>query len=130
MQFDRNALATSLLAAACVFTLAGAASAQDKAAAACVVTTTRNACPGQEAESYKKCEGKQSCSKPVEAASAEACAAAATTACSNDRLEITKSKTITVTYDGKPLKSKSGKADMCLDYPKRAAEFDKCPAKK
>lgn len=129
MPFVRNAL--PLTAAALVFAVAGTAAAQDKpAAAACVVTTTRSACPGQEAESYKKCDGKQSCSKTVEAASAEACAAAATNACSNDRLEITKSKTITVTYGGKPLKSKSGKADMCLDYPKRATEFDQCTAKK
>jgi hypothetical protein len=120
-------LAASVLAAhAFVDT---ASRAEDKAAAACVVTTTRTACAGKEAESYKKCDGQKSCSKNVEAATAEACAAAATDACSNDRLEITKSKSITAKFNGKALKSKSGKDDMCLDYPKRAAEFDQCPKK-
>lgn len=107
----------------------GAARAEDKAAAnACTVTTTRTACAGKEAESYKKCDGQKSCSKDVEAASADACIAAATASCSNDRLEITKSKTITAKWKGQALKTKSGKEDVCLEYAKRAAEFDKCPA--
>lgn len=108
----------------------GAARAEDKAAASCSVTTTRTACPGKEAESYKKCDGQKSCSKEVEAASADACVAAATASCSNDRLEITKSKTITAKWKGQALKTKSGKEDVCLEYAKRAAEFDKCPATK
>jgi hypothetical protein len=103
------------------------ARAEDKAV--CSVTTTRTACPGKEAESFAKCDGKASCSKTVEAKSPDACAEAGTTACSNDRLDVTKSKTITATFNGQPVKSKSGKADLCLDYAKRAAEFDKCAAK-
>ncbi|HTU62843.1 MAG TPA: hypothetical protein VMF89_30495 [Polyangiales bacterium] len=103
------------------------ARAEDKAV--CSVKTTRAACPGKEAESFKKCDGKASCDKTVEAKSAAACAEAATAACANDRLDVTKSKTITATWNGQPLKSKSGKEDLCLDYAKRAAEFDKCPAK-
>jgi hypothetical protein len=104
------------------------ARAEDKAV--CSVKTTRAACPGKEAESFKKCDGKASCDKTVEAKTAAACTEAAVAACANDRLDVTKSKTITATWNGQPLKSKSGKEDLCLDYAKRAAEFDKCgPAK-
>ena len=92
----------------------------------CSVHYTRTACPGKEAESYAKCGGKQSCSKPVAAASAAACQAAALKACANDRLDITRSKVIGASYKGQALKSSSGKEDFCLDYDKRAAEFDKC----
>src|SRR5688572_15733138 len=122
MQFKHFALCAGFAFAS----FSAAAQAQDKPAPVCEVTTTRTACPGQEAESYKKCEGKKSCSKKVEAATAEACVEAAVASCSNDRLEITKSKTITVKFGGKAQKSKSGKDDVCLDYPKRAAEFDQC----
>jgi hypothetical protein len=92
----------------------------------CAIHYTRTACPGQEAESYKKCEGKQSCTKNVAAASAEKCSEAALQACANDRLNVTQSKVITASFQGKALKSKSGKDDFCLDYPKRAAEFNHC----
>jgi hypothetical protein len=129
MQGHSHVLAAAMFAACASFG-ANLAQAQDKGAPVCSVTTTRTACPGKEAESYKKCDGKKSCSKNVEAASADACVEAATASCSNDRLEITKSKTITVKWNGQPVKSKSGKEDVCLDYPKRAAEFDQCPAKK
>lgn len=50
-------------------------------------------------------------------------------ACTNDRLDITKSKVITAKYKGKALKTKSGKDDMCLDYAKRDAEFNQCGKK-
>jgi len=92
----------------------------------CDLSYTRTACAGKEAESYAKCDGKQSCTKHVAAASEAACAEAAVKACSNDRLEITKSKVITAKYKGKALKSKGGKDDMCLDYPKRDTEFNQC----
>ena len=92
----------------------------------CDLTYTRTACTGKEAESYAKCDGKQSCTKHVAAATEAACAEAAVKACSNDRLEITKSKVITAKYKGKALKSKGGKDDMCLDYPKRDTEFNQC----
>jgi hypothetical protein len=96
----------------------------------CDITYTRTACPGQEAESYKKCDGKQTCTKHVAAASEAACAEAAVQACSNDRLEITQSKVIHASFKGKALKAKSGKEDMCLDYAKRDTEFNQCGKKK
>ncbi len=101
------------------------ASAQGKGD--CAVSYTRTACPGKEAESFSKCDGKASCVKQVEAATPEACQAAALKACANDRLDITQSKVINASFKGQALKSASGKADFCLDYDKRAAEFDKCP---
>jgi hypothetical protein len=102
----------------------GLASAQDKGD--CNVQYTRTACPGKEAESFSKCDGKASCVKHVEAATPQACQAAAVKACENDRLDVTKSKAIQATYKGQPLKSVSGRDDFCIDYSKRAAEFDKC----
>jgi len=95
----------------------------------CDITYTRTACPGQEAESYKKCDGKQSCTKNVAAASAEKCVEAAVQACANDRLTVTASKVITASFKGKALKSPTGKDDMCQDYAKRAAEFNQCAKK-
>ena len=95
----------------------------------CALRVTRTACPGQEAESYKKCDGKQSCTKNVAAASAEKCVEAAIQACANDRLDVTQSKVITATFQGKALESKSGKDDHCLDYAKRDAEFNQCSKK-
>jgi hypothetical protein len=95
----------------------------------CALTYTRSACPGQEAESYKKCDGKQSCTKNVAAPSPEKCQEAAVAACSNDRLTITASKVITASYKGKALKNKGGKDDMCLDYAKRDTEFNQCAKK-
>ena len=122
-----NALLVAVLFQGALSLVAGSALAEDKAE--CAITYTRTACPGQEAESYKKCDGKQTCTKDVVAASSEACQEAAVKACANDRLTITKSKTISAKYKGKALKSKSGKDDFCLDYEKRAAEFNQCQAK-
>ena len=104
------------------------AQAEDKGGD-CALSYTRTACPGQEAESYKKCDGKQSCTKNVAAASEAACQEAAVAACSNDRLTVTASKVISATYKGKALKSKAGKADLCLDYSKRDTEFNQCSKK-
>jgi hypothetical protein len=95
----------------------------------CAISYTRTACPGQEAESYKKCDGKQSCTKMVAADSEAKCAEAAVQACSNDRLNVTKSKVIGAKFKGKALKTKSGKDDMCLDYGKRDTEFNQCDKK-
>jgi SET domain-containing protein len=105
----------------------GLAMAEDKTD--CAVTYTRAACPGKEAESYAKCDGKQSCVKYVPAKSAEECSAAAAQACSNDRPMVTESKVINASYKGKPVKSSSGKADFCVDYAKRATEFNQCSKK-
>jgi hypothetical protein len=67
----------------------------------CVITTTRTACPGHEAESYSKCPGDvQTCSTTTAEASAADCEAAAVTACTNLRYTITKYKTVKATYDG------------------------------
>jgi hypothetical protein len=99
----------------------GVSSAQD-----CAISYTRTACPGKNAESYAKCDGKQSCVKQVVAESPEACQAAALKACANDRLDITKNKVIGAQYKGQPLKSTQGADDFCQHYEKRAAEFDKC----
>ncbi|MBF0448413.1 MAG: hypothetical protein HQL67_09455 [Magnetococcales bacterium] len=71
--------------------------------AECAVNYTRTACAGQEAVSYKKCDGNQSCSKVKEASSEFACWQAALKSCNNDRLDITKYKQITATYNGQPL---------------------------
>jgi len=96
------------------------------AAGDCAVEYIRTACPGKEAESYSKCDGKQSCVLTEAAATAQACQAAALKACANDRLTITKSKVIHAKFDGKAVTSASGKDDFCVDYEKRAAEFDQC----
>jgi len=96
------------------------------AAATCELTTTRAACAGQEAASFKKCDGKATCTKPAVAETAEACRAKAVAACSNDRLEITKSKTVTAMFNGKPVLNKAGGTDLCLDYSERASEFNQC----
>lgn len=92
----------------------------------CDINYTRTACPGKEAISYKKCDGKQSCVKTVTADTAEACRVKAVAACANDRLDITKSKAITATFNGKAIPNKAGGTDHCLDYAERAAEFNKC----
>jgi hypothetical protein len=95
----------------------------------CAISYTRTACPGQEAESYEKCDGKRSCTQMVAADSEAKCAEAAVQACSNDRLTVTKSKVITAQFTGKALETKAGKEDMCLDYAKRDSEFNPCDKK-
>ncbi len=95
-------------------------------AGSCDINYTRTACPGKEAISYKKCDGSQSCVKNATADSEESCRAKAVDACANDRLDITKSKVITATFNGKPVLNKGGKPDHCVDYAARDAEFNKC----
>jgi len=95
-------------------------------AGTCEIKFTRTACPGKEEISYKKCDGKQSCSEFVESASVDECRAEAVKACENKRLEITKSKVINATFDDKAITSAGGKADFCEDYANRAAEFNRC----
>ena len=112
----------SLLLSA-LFLSIGAAQA---VAGSCDINTTRTACTGKEAISYKKCDGKPSCVKTVSVDTADACRAKAVAACANDRLDITKNKVITATFNGKPVQNKAGGADQCLDYAERAAEFNQC----
>ncbi|MCB1858985.1 MAG: hypothetical protein KDI63_11955 [Gammaproteobacteria bacterium] len=69
----------------------------------CVVHYVRTACQGQEAESFKKCDGNAECEKSKPADSAEACAAAALKSCENSRLDITKYKVITAKFNGQDL---------------------------
>ena len=92
----------------------------------CNIHYTRTACPGKEEISYKKCDGKQSCSKTVQADSAETCRMKAVTACANDRPNITQSKVISATFNNKPVMNKSGQEDHCQDYADRATEFNQC----
>jgi hypothetical protein len=116
-----------LLVTATVGTTAAlVATARTAAAGECAIEYIRTACPGKETESYSKCNGTQSCVLPEPTADVAACQAAAVNACANDRLTITKSKVIHAKFDGKAIMSASGKDDFCVDYSKRAAEFDQC----
>jgi hypothetical protein len=98
-------------------------------AGTCELYVTRTACAGKEDVSYKKCNGKQSCTETEDASSAEQCASIAVQACANSRFSITKSKVISAKFEGKEIKNKSGKADFCMDYESRAQEFDQCEKK-
>ena len=95
----------------------------------CIVKYERTACAGQEAISYKKCGGEKTCVKKKRAKDEAKCKKAATKSCKNKRLDITKSKVITATWNGKKLLTDSGKADFCLEYDKKDVEFNKCDAK-
>ncbi len=94
----------------------------------CSVHYTRTACPGEEATSYKKCNGNQSCVKYKKADSAEACQKAAIKSCRNRRLNITKLKVITAMWKGQAIQAPSGSDDFCMDYEKREQEFNRCDA--
>jgi hypothetical protein len=122
-------LATLLLGTSLALTLWSVPSARAEDKTDCAIKYTRTACPGQEAESYKKCDGKKSCLKYEPASSAEQCKQAAAAACSNDRLTITASKVVNATFQGKPLKTTSGKEDFCAEYEKREAEYNHCAKK-
>jgi hypothetical protein len=95
-------------------------------AGSCDIKYTRTACPGKEAASFKKCDGAASCIKKVSVDTAEICRTKSVAACANDRVDITKSKVINASFDGKPVLNKAGAADHCLDYAARAEEFDQC----
>lgn len=95
-------------------------------AGSCEINFDRTACPGQEAISYKKCDGEKTCTEYKETASAAECATAATADCENKRLNITKSKVITATFDGVPLKTAAGSSDFCTAYALKDKEFNHC----
>lgn len=101
-------------------------SATQAIAGTCDINYTRTACAGKEDISYKKCDGKQSCTKSVTVDTVDACRSKAVAACANDRLDITKNKVITATFNGKSVQNKAGGADHCLDYADRAEEFNQC----
>ena len=96
------------------------------AAGECEIQYTRTSCPGQEDVSYKKCDGKQSCSKIKQTGSVEECRKKATKSCRNKRLTVTKSKVIKALFDGKKITTESGKADFCIEYKNAAKEFNHC----
>ncbi|MBF0462411.1 MAG: hypothetical protein HQL87_13585 [Magnetococcales bacterium] len=90
------------------------------AQAACLLHYERLACPGKEAESFKKCAGQATCDETIPGANTlDTCAAAALQACDNDRLEITRYKKMTADLDGHPLIGgfdATGKADTAGHY--------------
>jgi hypothetical protein len=89
----------------------------------CSVRYVRTACPGKEVESYSKCGGAKECNKLEQANSEAACVGAAKRACANSRLDITKSKVITATYDGKVLKGAFAGGNFCAS---KRPDFNKC----
>ena len=80
----------------------------------CVLQVTRTACPAKETESYSKCDGKQSCTEAVPAATASQCAIKAKSSCANKRYDVTKYKRITALYDGTAVE---GGKDFCVGHP-------------
>jgi hypothetical protein len=109
-----------------VLAVVGALWSGSIAAGTCEIQYTRTACPGKEDVSYKKCDGKQSCSKFKEAADAAQCRVLATQSCANKRLSITKSKVINARFDDQQISTDSGNADFCTEYENRDAEFNHC----
>ena len=83
-------------------------------ASECVLQITRTACPGQEKESFSKCDGKPGCTESVPAASASQCALKAKSSCANKRLEITQYEKVSATFGGAAVES--GK-DFCVGHP-------------
>lgn len=95
-------------------------------AGTCEIKYTRTACPGKEKISYKKCKGKQKCSKFKEATTAAECGTMAVKSCRNKRLTVTKSKVINALFDGQQIKASNGSDDFCTVYEKANEEFNKC----
>ena len=86
----------------------------------CVLKTTRVACPGKEKESFSKCNGQASCDEKIAADSAKDCAEKAAKSCDNSRPAITKSKTVSASFDGKALEG--GKNFCATERP----DYNKC----
>ena len=83
-------------------------------AADCVLQITRTACPGQEKESFRKCNGSASCDEKKPAVSVAQCVSKAKSSCANSRLDITKYKKVTAKFDGADLE---GGKDFCVGHP-------------
>ena len=83
-------------------------------AADCVLNIARTACPGEEKESFSKCNGSASCEENKPAVSAAQCISKAKSSCANSRLTITKNKKVTAKFDGAALE---GGRDFCLGHP-------------
>jgi hypothetical protein len=99
----------SAFAAALLCLTAGSAFAGE-----CVLQVTRTACPGMQAESFSKCDGKASCDQTVPAASASQCVLKAKAGCANKRYDITQYKKVSATFDGTPVQ---GGKDFCVGHP-------------
>jgi hypothetical protein len=117
---------TIILAAAAFLAMAVFSNIPQAETTDCAVHYTRTACTGQEATSYKKCDGNQSCVKYKKADSLEACQQKAMKSCRNRRLNITKTKVITARWQGAAIKAPGGAEDFCQEYPKKNEEFNKC----
>lgn len=86
----------------------------------CKMHVKREACSGKESESYKKCAGEQECDIEKEADSAVICEKELVKEmCKNARVDITKMKTISAIFDGKPV---GGGGNLCTN----TNEFNKC----
>lgn len=99
----------SVYVVALLLFVSGVASAAD-----CVIHVTRTACPGQDKESFSKCNGNASCDEKALVVSASQCASKAKASCANSRLTITKYKKITADYDGAAVE---GGKDFCIGHP-------------
>lgn len=105
-----------------VFTLASIVFLSNSSfALTCKLTVTRIACLGREAEAYSKCKGQKTCDEIVQVESIQQCEQEALDACQNAKLEITKQKTITVTFEGTTVDS--GKNFCKSDR----GDFNRCP---
>lgn len=89
----------------------------------CEIKVKRVACAGKDADAFKKCDGKAECTKKSKVKDEAACQSKAAEECSNSRVDITKSKEIWATFDGKAIKSAEGKDQFC--DPARS-DFNKC----
>jgi len=87
-------------------------------AGTCELTVTRTSCKGKEKECFAKCDGKATCTRKEDAASADACLALAAKECPIARPDVTKAKVVRVVFDGKELTS-----NAC--DPKRP-DYNKC----
>ena len=92
-----------------LFSVSGIAYSAD-----CVLHITRTACPGQEKESFTKCNGTASCDEIKPASDAAQCASIAKSSCANTRFTTTQYKKITATFNGVTVENNS---DFCIGHP-------------
>jgi hypothetical protein len=95
-------------------------------AGTCELNVSRTACPQKEEFSYRKCDGRASCTATIPQTTAEQCLQLALRACANPYPLITKNKQITAKFDDQVLRADSEQSDICQAYSHRQREFDKC----
>jgi len=110
---------------------------QNAMAGSCELTVTRIACSdATKADSFKKCDesgkdikmkklSEDKCLESFDVKKESDCIKKAMTRCENGRLDITKSKAITATFDGKSIENSK---DFCDTKPPRT-DFNKCDKK-